>query len=51
MAISKARREEIESHKTFTLYRQKIADITKAEDTQTHCFAREDEYPIEELPF
>ena len=50
-AISKARREEIENHKTYTLYRQKIADIAKAEDTQTCCFASEEEYPIEDLPF
>ena len=38
-AISKARRKEIESLKTFATYKRKIPDIVKAEDTQTDCFA------------
>ena len=49
-AMSKARREEIENNKTFATYKRKIADITKAEDTQLCCFTCHEE--IEEwLPF
>lgn len=49
-SISKARREEIENGRTFAAYRRKIPDIQKAEDTQTDCFAC-DEDTIRELPF
>ena len=49
-AISKARREEIENGKTFASYKRKIADITKAENTQLDCFICHDEID-ERLPF
>ena len=49
-AISKARREEIENGKTFASYKRKIADITKAENTQLDCFICHDEIE-ERLPF
>lgn len=48
--ISKARREEIENGKTFAMYKRKIPDIVKAEDTQKDIFAC-DEAIIERLPF
>ena len=48
-AISKARRLEIDKLETYAEYRHKIADIIKAEDTQTNCFAQEP-LPIEPLP-
>lgn len=51
VAISKARREEIEDSKTFATYRRKISDIVKAEDTQTDCFACGEANPLERLPF
>ena len=50
-AIGKARREEIDKLKTFAEFRRKIADIVKAEDTQTDCFSCEDVPPIEPLSF
>ena len=50
-AISKARREELENIGTFAIYKRKIPDIVKAEDTQTDCFACQEPLPIEELPF
>lgn len=50
-AISKARREELENVRTFAIYKRKIPDIVKAEDTQTDCFACQEPLPIEELPF
>ena len=50
-AIGKARREEIDKLKTFAEFRRKIADIVKAEDTQTDCFSCEEVPPIEPLPF
>ena len=50
-AIGKARREEIDKLKTFAEFRRKIADIVKAEDTQTDCFACDEIPPIEPLPF
>lgn len=50
VAISKARREEIENCKTFVAYKRKIPDIVKAENTQTDCF-RCCEEMIERLPF
>ena len=50
IAISRARREEIEDLKTFAKYKRKIPDIVKAEDSQTDCFLCND--AIEErLPF
>ena len=50
-AIGKARREEIDKLKTFAEFRRKIADIVKAEDTQTDCFTCDEIPPIEPLPF
>ena len=50
-AIGKARREEIDKLKTFAEFRRKIADIVKAEDTQTDCFACDEIPPIEPLSF
>ena len=38
-AMSKARREEIENINKYATYRRKVADIVKAEDTQTALFA------------
>ena len=49
-AISKARRLEIDKLETYAEYRHKIADVVKAEDTQTNCFAHES-LPTEPLPF
>ncbi len=51
MAISKARREELEQCEIFEKYRKKIADIMKAEETQTDVFACREPEPIEDLPF
>ncbi|MBR2203086.1 MAG: hypothetical protein IJ914_02645 [Prevotella sp.] len=48
--MSKARREEIEDGKTFSMYKRKISDVVKAEDTQTDCFLCGDSL-IEPLPF
>lgn len=50
-AISKARREEIQNLKKQAEYKRKIADIIKAEDTQTDCFSLCEPLPIESLPF
>ena len=50
VAISKARREEIEDARTFATYTRKIPDIVKAEDRQTDCFTFH-ESVIEVLPF
>ncbi len=50
-AIGKARRLEIDKLKTFAEFRRKIADIVKAEDTQTDCFSCEEVPAIESLPF
>ena len=50
-AIGKARRLEIDKLKTFAEFRRKIADIVKAEDTQTDCFSCEEVPPIEPLSF
>ncbi len=50
VAISKARREEIEHIRTFATYKKKIADIIKAENTQTDCFLCTEPI-IEPLPF
>ena len=49
-AISKARREELEQGKNYVKYRRKIADIAKAEDTQTDIFSCHEPI-IQELPF
>lgn len=50
-AMSKARREEIERIETYAVYRRKIQDIMKAEDTQTDIFSCCEPEPFEELPF
>ena len=50
-AISKARREELEQGKNFGMFRKKIADILKAEDTQTDVLGCKESEPIERLPF
>lgn len=50
-AISKARRIEINNINTFNLFRNKISDVVKAEDTQLNLFACKEEQPIEDLPF
>lgn len=50
VAISKARREEIDDINTFAKYRHKIPDIVKAEDTQTDCFSSHEDI-MEQLPF
>ncbi len=50
-AISKARREELESPKTFATYKRKITDIVKAENTQTDCFACNEMEPHDDLWF
>ena len=50
-AISRARREELAEGKNFGTYRRKIADIVKAEDTQTDIFGCHEQEPIEELTF
>ncbi len=49
--MSRARREEIDSLRVFAVYRKKIADIVKAQDTQTECFGCEEPLPVEPLPF
>ncbi len=50
LAISKARREEIENGKTFETYRRKISDIVKAGIMQSDSFTCK-ETIIERLPF
>lgn len=50
-AMSKARREELEKGRNYGTYRKKIADIVKADDTQTDCFMCQEPLPVEELPF
>ncbi len=50
-AMSKARREDIQNLKTQAEYKRKIADIIKAEDTQTDCFALSEPLPFDDLPF
>lgn len=50
-AISKARRIEINNINTFNLFRNKISDVVKAEDTQLNLFACKEEQPMEDLPF
>ena len=51
VAMSKARREEIERLDVFEKYRKKIADIMKAEDLQIDWFGLHEPEPIEDLPF
>lgn len=51
VAMSKARREEIENINNYVTFRGKIADIVKAEDTQTDCFSCQEPMPYVELPF
>ena len=51
VAISKARREELEIGNKYGLFRMKIADIVKVEDTQTNIFRVSEPIPFEELPF
>lgn len=50
VAISKARREEIENIKTFATYKRKIPDIVKAQSIQTDCFLCHEDIE-ERLPF
>lgn len=50
-SISKARREEIENPQTFALYRRKIPDIVKAEDTQMGMLMCGESDAFESLPF
>ncbi len=50
VAISKARREEIDNLTTFATYKKKTSDIVKAENTQTDCFMCT-EPSTEPLPF
>ncbi len=51
VAISKARREEIDDIRTFETYRRKIPDILKAEEKQLSCFSCHESEVIESLPF
>ena len=50
VAMSKARREEIERLDVFEKYRKKIADIMKAGDLQIDWFGLHEPEPIEDLP-
>lgn len=50
-AISKARREEINELKTFSKYKKKINDITKAETIQSESVYCRDNDIIIPLPF
>lgn len=50
LLISKARRKELEKLGTYALFRKKIPDIVKAEDTQTDCFEMKESI-LEKLPF
>ncbi len=49
--MGRKRREEIENISTYKSFRRKIADIVKAEDTQTECFIMKEDLPVEDLPF
>lgn len=51
VAISKARREEIEDIKTYYNYRNKISDIVKSEETQSSMFGVSEPLSDESLPF
>ncbi|EJP32465.1 modification methylase DpnIIB [Prevotella sp. MSX73] len=48
--ISRKRREEIDSFKTYSNYRSKIKDIAKSEILEPSCFVCEDDV-ISDLPF
>lgn len=48
--ISRKRREEIDSFKTYSNYRSKIKDIVKSEILEPSCFVCEDDV-ISDLPF
>ena len=50
VAISRARREEVEDYKTWAAYRSKIKDIVASEAYVPSCFASEEE-PVPDLPF
>lgn len=43
--------EEIDNISNYATFRSKIADIVKAEDTQTDCFTLREDLPAENLPF
>lgn len=49
--MGKRRREEIDNISNYATFRSKIADIVKAEDTQTDCFTLREDFPAEALPF
>lgn len=51
VAISKARREEIEDIKTYYNYRNKISDIVKSEGTQSSMFGVSEPLSDESLSF
>ena len=51
VAISKARREEIEDIKTYYNYRNKISDIVKSEGTQSSTFGVSEPLSDESLSF
>ena len=44
-------REEIDNISNYGTFRSKIADIVKAEDTQTDCFTLREDLTVEDLPF
>ena len=50
-AMGRARREELMQGKTLETYRRKIADIVKANDTQTDIFGCHEAEPEARLPF
>jgi site-specific DNA-methyltransferase (adenine-specific) len=49
--MGKRRREEIDDTRNYVTFRSKIADIVKAEDTQTDCFTLREDLTVEDLPF
>lgn len=51
VAISKARREEIENIKNYVCFRNKITDIVKSEETQQSLFGTNEPLSDESLPF
>lgn len=51
VAMSKARRIELNNLETFYKYRNKISDIVKSQDTQKELFVCEESYSDELLPF
>lgn len=51
VAISKARREEIEDIRNFVGFRNKISDIVKSEETQQSLFGVGEPLSDEALPF